>query len=114
MGRISVGVSGCAGVPLLVVSFVLSLSGASHLYGQPCFKRGDANADGAFDLSDAIFTLSSLFLGGPVPPCKDSADSNDDGALDISDASYRLNFLFLGGRDGSDPRSRSHLAVARW
>src|SRR4030095_13920324 len=50
------------------------------------FRRGDANSDAILDLSDAIFTLASLFSGGPAPACEDAADSNDDGTLDISDA----------------------------
>jgi CHRD domain len=62
------------------------------------FKRGDANADGAIDLSDAIFTLSWLFTGGQEPTCRDAADTNDDEKADISDAVVSLGFLFLGGQ----------------
>ncbi len=32
------------------------------------FARGDGNSDGRLDLSDAVFVLSYLFLGGPEPP----------------------------------------------
>jgi len=32
------------------------------------FVRGDPNDDGQRDLSDAIFILSFLYLGGPAPP----------------------------------------------
>ena len=53
--------------------------------------------DGSLDLSDAIFVLAFLFLGGPEPECLESADSNDDGALDITDGVHLLNFLFTGG-----------------
>ena len=61
------------------------------------FVRGDANGDLELDISDGIFTLSYLFLGGESPECDDAADTNDDGAVDISDAVNLLNFLFLGG-----------------
>jgi len=61
------------------------------------FVRGDANADGRTDLSDAVATLAALFLGGAAPPCVSAADSNDDGAVNVSDPSFTLNFLFLGG-----------------
>ena len=61
------------------------------------FKRGDANGDGAFDISDPIAGLGWLFTGGTEPPCIDAADSNDDEAADISDSVFSLNFLFLGG-----------------
>ncbi len=67
------------------------------LADQEVFKRGDVNADGEVNISDASFLLNFLFLGGPTPPCMDAADANDDGNADISDASYILNFLFLGG-----------------
>ncbi len=61
------------------------------------FRRGDANADGATDISDAVFSLGFLFLGGSTPPCIEAANANGDAALDISDAVYGLGFLFLGG-----------------
>ena len=61
------------------------------------FRRGDGNGDGEMDLSDAVFVLMHLFLGGTEPPCIDSADADDGGNLDITDAVYSLSFLFLGG-----------------
>jgi hypothetical protein len=63
----------------------------------PGFTRGDANSDIRVDISDAVFTLSYLFLGGTAPGCEVAADSNDDGSVNISDPSFTLNFLFLGG-----------------
>jgi hypothetical protein len=60
------------------------------------FRRGDANADTRVNISDHIWILSELFLGGPASDCADAADANDDGVEDISDALYLLNFLFLG------------------
>jgi hypothetical protein len=62
----------------------------------PRFVRGDANADGLLDLSDAIFTLHALFLGGRVPGCLDAADANDDGEIDVSDPVRWLLCLFAG------------------
>jgi hypothetical protein len=61
------------------------------------FRRGDGNGDGKLDLSDAVFVLNHLFVGGTEPPCLDSADADDSGDLDITDAVYSLSFLFLGG-----------------
>ena len=61
------------------------------------FTRGDANADGATDISDAVAILGDLFLGEDRVPCEQAGDANDDGALDISDGIYILSFLFLGG-----------------
>jgi hypothetical protein len=67
------------------------------------FQRGDSNDDGKKDITDPIFTLAYLFLGGPRPPCLKSADVNDDGKLDITDAIYLLSHLFLGGPRPHDP-----------
>jgi hypothetical protein len=60
------------------------------------FRRGDCNDDGNVDMSDAVFTLGSLFLGEEAPGCDNACDSNDDGAVDISDAINTLGALFLG------------------
>ena len=47
-------------------------------------------------MSDAIATLSILFLGEGATPCQDAMDSNDDGQLDMSDAIMTLVVLFVG------------------
>ncbi len=62
--------------------------------GATRFLRGDANADGEVDLSDAVFALLYAFAGGSPPPCLKSGDSNDDGSIDASDAIRTLRFLF--------------------
>lgn len=67
------------------------------------FIRGDANKDDAVDISDAIYLLSYIFLGGALPPCKDAADVNNDTRLDISDSIFLLNYLFKGGPQPSEP-----------
>jgi hypothetical protein len=61
------------------------------------FVRGDADASGGLDISDAILTLNYLFVGNESPTCLDAVDANDSGKADISDALYSLSFLFLGG-----------------
>jgi len=60
------------------------------------FRRGDANGDGAVTMSDAILTLSVLFLGEGELECRDAADSNDDGQVSMADAVTTLSVLFLG------------------
>jgi len=75
------------------------LDSAIPLLGGPGridFTRGDANADGAIDITDPVYTLGFLFLGGPPPPTDDAADANDDGVLDIADPTFSLGVLFLG------------------
>lgn len=63
----------------------------------PSFRRGDANDDGSVDVSDAVFTLDSLFVSGAPAACDDAVDSNDDGTIDISDAVTLLGALFVAG-----------------
>ena len=64
--------------------------------GSEPFRRGDSNGDGGVDLSDAIYILRSLFLGGEPLPCLKAADANDDSRVDVSDPVKILGVLFLG------------------
>ena len=57
------------------------------------FIRGDANADGAFNIADPILTLGFLFNMDPIL-CELALDANDDEGSDISDAIYLLDHLF--------------------
>ncbi|MCB2231707.1 hypothetical protein KQH82_13390 [bacterium] len=61
--------------------------------------RGNVNGDGSdtVDLSDLIYLVNYLFLGGPAPLCADEADVNADSNTDLSDLIYLVNYLFLGG-----------------
>ena len=67
------------------------------------FLRGDANADGTGDISDAVFILLWRFAGGAPPPCLDAADVNLDSLHDLSDAVYLLLHLFQGGEAPPPP-----------
>ncbi len=62
----------------------------------PIFRRGDSDGSSQVQLSDAIATLNSLFLGTFDLQCLDAADSNDDGQVTIADAITTLGALFLG------------------
>jgi hypothetical protein len=64
--------------------------------GRGRFNRGDANADGKFNIADAVFALQYFFANGATPLCMDAVDANDDGALNISDAVRMLGALFRG------------------
>ncbi|MEM7262462.1 MAG: right-handed parallel beta-helix repeat-containing protein [Planctomycetota bacterium] len=73
-------------------------------YPSAPFRRGDCNNDQTVDVSDAIFTLATLFItGAPAPACEDACDLNDDGQTDISDAVYVLQNLFAGGAEPPAP-----------
>lgn len=72
--------------------------------GNNAFGRGDVNADGSLDISDAQSLLSFFFVpGSPGFVCNDAADLNDDGALDVSDSVYMLTWLFVGGSPPPPP-----------
>jgi hypothetical protein len=66
-----------------------------------CLSCGDANSDGAYDISDAVFLISHIFSNGAAPnTCnypKGKGDANGDGAVDISDAVYLIARIFIGG-----------------
>ena len=67
------------------------------------YRRGDSNDDRLVDITDAVFTLDYLFLGGAAPRCADSADADDNGVLDLADPVYTLQFLFTGGTPPPPP-----------
>ena len=67
------------------------------------FHRSDADDNGSLELTDAVFVLNWLFLGGPTPSCLDAADADNDGENVLTDAVYVLSFLFLGGPAPSQP-----------
>lgn len=70
-------------------------------------QNGDVNADTYVDLSDVIWLLNNLYLGGPdVAPLKcepktdiHNGDVNGDFAIDLSDPVYLITWLFIGGPD---------------
>lgn len=60
------------------------------------FRRGDANADGFFDIGDPIKILNYLFTSGTIP-CASAADANADAFVDVSDVIGVLDTLFSQG-----------------
>ena len=63
----------------------------------PRFLRGDCNADGGVNISDATCILNWLFAGEADPGCVAATNTNGDAAANITDATYLLNHLFAGG-----------------
>ena len=85
---------------------VLDAECASLQEDEKSFIRGDANDDSMVNLTDAIFILSHLFMGGEAPACLAAADSTGNRSLDLSDSVYLLNFLFNGGDSPPAPFPR--------
>ncbi len=76
------------------------------------FRRGDADANGRLEITDAIRSLNYLFVDGATPSCLDALDADDSGVIGITDPIVTLQYLFLGGTQipfpgpetcGSDP-----------
>ena len=78
------------------ISFDLELLAQPRPSTGPRFVRGEANGDGAVDLSDALKVLFVLFTGAPTD-CEDALDADDQGDLNVVDAVYLLEYLFQGG-----------------
>jgi len=60
------------------------------------FVRGDADGNGTLDMTDSLYTLSSLFLGSKELRCQDAADANDSGEVELTDTILVLSYLFAG------------------
>ena len=73
------------------------------------FTRGDCNADGNVvegelcDISDAVFLLNFLFIGGEKPSCMAACDCDANGKVNLTDAIYELNYCFQGGPAPAEP-----------
>jgi hypothetical protein len=73
------------------------------------FQRGDANADGALDISDPLALLNHLFAT-KVLPCLEAADADGSGVLELSDAVSLLGYLFLGTEPPAEPFGKCGVA----
>jgi hypothetical protein len=74
-----------------------------EVLGFPRLLRGDANGDGAIDITDGIVILDFIFLGKGSLRCREWADFLDDGELDVSDAIACFQFLLAGRKPPSPP-----------
>ncbi len=83
---------------LLIGAAVLASSMVPATLPAAWFVRGDVNASGAINVTDAIQVFRFLFLGDPAAvSCPDAADLDDDGQVSITDGIYLLGYLFQGG-----------------
>jgi len=58
---------------------------------------GDANADDAVNVGDAVFVINYVFKDGPAPNPVCRADANGDGEVNVGDAVFLINYVFKGG-----------------
>jgi hypothetical protein len=73
----------------------------TSLEGQT-YTCGDANGDGAVNVSDAVHIINYVFIGGAAPDPLASGDTNCDLSVNISDAAYIINYVFIGGTQPCD------------
>ncbi len=64
---------------------------------------GDANNDGRFSISDAVFIINYIVYAGPDPAPICLGDANGSGSINISDAVVLINYIFLGGPEPHCP-----------
>jgi hypothetical protein len=65
----------------------------STKHGCPNRLCGDANGDGAVDISDAIYVIEFVFFNGPAPSPLSIADVDCTGLVDVSDALYIIDYV---------------------
>jgi hypothetical protein len=63
---------------------------------------GDANSDETVNISDAVYIINYVFVGGGPPVPRACGDANSDGTVNISDAVYIINYVFVGGGPPED------------
>lgn len=61
------------------------------------YHRGDANADGVTNLTDALTILGYLFQGAGEYPCLEAGDINASGSTNLADVLFLLLHLYQGG-----------------
>lgn len=85
--------------------FMALLLHTGSAFAGASFLRGDANGDGAVDISDGIAILQFLFNCGQDCPmaCDDAADYDDNGVIEMTDAINVFGFLFQGGAAPAAP-----------
>jgi len=83
--------------PLPTLTLVVSLIGLIAVPAAGTDLCGDANADGAVDIPDAVCIIGYIFCGQPAPQPLYAADANHDGTVNLADAVQLIIYVFYGG-----------------
>jgi hypothetical protein len=70
---------------------------------EPPYVCGDADGDDNVNVSDAVFVINYVFVGGETPDPLEAADVNCDSEVNVSDAVSIINYVFAGGNAPCDP-----------
>jgi len=65
------------------------------------FFCGDCNDDGVVTVADAIYIVTHVYRGGPLPIGE--GDVNLDGRITIADAIYLVSYIYRGGSPPCEP-----------
>jgi Right handed beta helix region/Dockerin type I domain len=63
---------------------------------------GNVNGDGEIEVSDAVFLINYLFVGGPEPYPYLAGDVNCDDKINLVDVIFIVNYVFRGGNSPCD------------
>jgi len=88
-------------VSRIIKNFILTaticlLFFAGLLYAQT-YPAGEVNGDGSVNVSDAVWLINYIFVGGDPPVDMNSADVNNDCKINVSDAVTIISYIFQGG-----------------
>jgi len=88
-----------------LIDFVINdfiLDGVYTIDVNPYILCGDANSDESVNVSDAVWIINYVFVGGDPPTPIESGDVNCDGTVNVSDAVWIINYVFVGGNAPCD------------
>lgn len=57
-------------------------------------RSGDADGSGTANISDAVYIINFIFLGGPEPTTGCGGDADGNGITNISDAVWLIKYIF--------------------
>jgi PKD domain len=63
---------------------------------------GDANNDLEVNVSDAVWIINYVFVGGDPPDPFEAGEANCDSEVNVSDAVWIINWVFVGGNEPCD------------
>ncbi len=62
-----------------------------------CYLCGDADGSTGVNISDAVFLINYIFMGGPLPSPELAGDVDCSTQITISDVVYLISYIFVGG-----------------